>query len=91
MTDLHDVIDRLGAEERAVMLHIAKRLLAGQASYGLLDVANDQRDFDAEAGDELSDLLAYLACSWLRRDIARRQNASQRRVRGFECGAQRDG
>ena len=91
MSELQTVIEQLGAEERAVMLHIAKRLLTGQTSYGLLDIANDPRDFDAEAGDELSDLLAYLACSWLRRDIARRQNASQRRVRGFECGAQRDG
>jgi hypothetical protein len=41
-------------------------LLHGLEIYGGLDLAQDVRDFDTEAREEVEDCLVYLACRWLR-------------------------
>ncbi len=56
---LLDVVRELGAEEQAVLLMLAKRLLAGQRAYGRLDLAKDPRDWRKERADELADALVY--------------------------------
>jgi hypothetical protein len=56
---LLDVVSKLGADERRVMLLLARRLLAGQHAYGRLDVAHDARDWRKERADELADALIY--------------------------------
>ena len=49
-----------------VLTRIAGRLLHGLELYGCLDLAEDARDFDTEAREEVEDCLVYLACRWLR-------------------------
>jgi hypothetical protein len=67
--DIDGVVALLGDEERAVLLVLAKRLLAGQRAYGRLDLANDRRDFRAERGLEIQDLLVYSAIDELAREM----------------------
>jgi hypothetical protein len=59
--DLLDVIDRLGPDERRVLLALARRLLTGQTTYGMLSVATDGRDWLRERSEELQDALVYTA------------------------------
>jgi hypothetical protein len=59
--DLLDVISELGTEERAVLLVLARRLLLGQRTHGLLSVATDGRDWLRERSEELEDALVYTA------------------------------
>jgi hypothetical protein len=59
--DLHTIIPQLGQDERRVLAHIAERLLIGQRQYGLLDIANDQRDWTKEASEEAFDQAVYVA------------------------------
>ncbi len=59
--DLAAVLAELGPDERRVLLALARRLLAGQHAYGLLDVARDKRDWRAERALEIQDLLVYTA------------------------------
>lgn len=59
--ELLEMISQLGADERRVMLVLARRLLAGQAAYGRLDVGTDRRDFRRERALEIADLLLYSA------------------------------
>ena len=59
--DLLDVVASLGADERRVLLVLARRLLAGQRAYGRLDIAHDRRDWRKERGEELADVLVYTA------------------------------
>jgi hypothetical protein len=61
MSDLLDVIAELADEERAVLLVLARRLLAGQRTYGRLDLARDARDWRKEAAEEAADLAIYTA------------------------------
>jgi len=49
----------LGDDELAVLLALARRLLAGQRAYGRLDLARDPRDWKAERGAELADAMVY--------------------------------
>jgi hypothetical protein len=60
------VVRQLGPDERRVVLEVAERLVAGRKAYGPLGIANDGRDFNREAGDELLDAVAYLAMETLR-------------------------
>ncbi len=53
-----------------MLLVLAQRLLAGQRSYGRLDVATDPRNWGREAGEEAADLLAYLAIGLIAREHA---------------------
>jgi hypothetical protein len=64
--ELAAIIDVLGDDEVRVLNRIAGRLLQGLGLYGPLDLAEDVRDFDSEARDEVEDCLVYLACRWLR-------------------------
>jgi hypothetical protein len=61
VSDLLDVIAELADEERAVLLVLARRLLAGQRTYGRLDLARDARDWRKEAAEEAADLAIYTA------------------------------
>ncbi len=56
---LFDTIARLGRDERAVLLVLARRLHAGQRTYGKLDLARDGRDWRAERAAELADATIY--------------------------------
>lgn len=53
------LVDELGDVERRVLVVLARRLLAGQRTYGRLDVAADPRDWRRERGEELADVLVY--------------------------------
>lgn len=57
---------RLGTDERRVVVRVAERLAAGRTVYGALDLATDERDFRAEAAEELLDACVYLAADSLR-------------------------
>ena len=72
MAPLGEVLAELGADERKVMLVLARRLLEGQKCYGRLDLANDARDFRHERASEVADLLIYSAFAELQQ-VARDQ------------------
>lgn len=57
--------NKLGQDELAVLIAVAKRLVAGRHDYGELDLAADERDWTAEAADEALDGAIYLACRLL--------------------------
>jgi hypothetical protein len=57
--ELAVVVDQLGADERCVLLVLARRLLSGQEAYGRLDLASDPRDWRRERAEELADALVY--------------------------------
>jgi hypothetical protein len=57
--ELLEALAELGPDERMVLLALARRLLAGQAAYGRLDVARDARDWRKERAEELADALVY--------------------------------
>jgi hypothetical protein len=59
--DLLDVVGELGADERRVLLVLARRLLEGQRCYGRLSIATDPRDWRRERALEIQDLLVYSA------------------------------
>jgi hypothetical protein len=67
LAGLLDLVRELGADERRVLLLLARRLLEGQRAYGRLDLANDPRDFRKEQGEEVQDLLIYSAFIELQR------------------------
>lgn len=69
----------LGLDELRVIENVAVRLVAGRSEYGELDLEHDERDFGAEAAEEETDLIAYLAM----RDIARQD----RRLGQLHCEA----
>jgi hypothetical protein len=58
-SDLDIVTAQLGPDERRVLLKLARRLLAGQQSYGVLDLRSDTRDWRKERAEELADALVY--------------------------------
>lgn len=66
--ELLDVIASLGADERAVLIAIAKRLAHGARVYGTLDAKGDPRNWHAEAAEEACDLAVYLCCDLLRKN-----------------------
>jgi hypothetical protein len=59
--ELQDVLAELGPDELRVLLALARRLLMGQRTYGLLSVATDGRDWLQERSAELEDALVYTA------------------------------
>jgi len=69
--ELDGIMPMLGGEELAVLRWIAVRLLAGQQTYGRLDLAHDRRDFDRERGEELADAVVYSAMAEVRRIVAK--------------------
>jgi hypothetical protein len=69
--ELDGIMPMLGGEELAVLRWIAVRLLAGQQTYGRLDLAHDRRDFDRERGEELADAVVYSAMAEVRRIVTK--------------------
>lgn len=51
----------LEPQAQDVLLDIARRLRAGQAEYGRMDVHKDPRDFLDEAAEEAMDIVVYAA------------------------------
>jgi hypothetical protein len=69
--ELDAVLDTLGGDELRVLTRIAERLEAGSDVYGPLKITLDDRHFRSkEAREELEDALVYLACAWLKREVA---------------------
>lgn len=66
---LQEIIDQLGVEELEVLRLTAERLLEGQTSYDLLDLVNDDRDFEKEIRDEELDKLNYTSMLYLKRRL----------------------
>jgi len=59
LADLALVVGELGADEARTLLVLARRLLAGQRTYGRLDLAHDGRSWRRERAEELADALVY--------------------------------
>lgn len=55
------LLRELGPDELRVMHELAKRLWAGQTTYGRLNISRDTRDWTREASEEALDLSVYLA------------------------------
>jgi hypothetical protein len=64
--ELADAARELGADERRVLVAIARRLAVGRKCYGVLDVQGDPRDWRHEAAQEALDCAVYLACETMR-------------------------
>lgn len=60
-SELRQIWQELGPEEREAVTLLARRILMGQRQYGVLDLANDRRDLRAERSCELQDFLIYSA------------------------------
>lgn len=69
MATLDDLLDQLEPDALRVVEYIAKRLLVGQKTYGMLDLAKDTRDWEAERAAEIGDLLVYSAMIELKRAV----------------------
>ena len=67
--DIAKVVAELGEEEKLAVLVLAKRILFGQKTHGVLDLANDPRDFKKERAEEAQDLLCYTAYLEVQRQI----------------------
>jgi hypothetical protein len=76
------VLAELGDEERAVLLVLARRLLAGQRAYGRLKLARDPRDFRRERAEELADAMVYTAIGEVAAMLAPRRERAGRRDAG---------
>jgi len=59
------LVPQLGADELRVLVLIARRVLAGEARYGRLDLSHDPRDLGREALEELLDAIFYLSAGLL--------------------------
>lgn len=60
-TELGTIYFKLEPHARRVLLRIARRLVAGQAQYGKLDLTTDPRNLIEEAVQESADNAVYLA------------------------------
>lgn len=72
----------LGPDQRDAMAELLTKAERGKDKYGVLDLANDPRDFAHEATAELLDCCWYLSteCARLRRQVRQLQQALDRRV-----------
>lgn len=66
---ISEACTELDRDELAVVAEVCRRMVAGKAQYGTLDLARDERDFIGEARYEVADLLAYVAMDTLRRGM----------------------
>ncbi len=64
--ELNRIWHRLEPQAQTVLLDIARRLAAGQAEYGVMDVHTDTRDYLQEAAEEALDFAVYAAMQRLR-------------------------
>jgi hypothetical protein len=65
--EIEEIYEALEPEARKVLLKIARRLQAGQAEYGRMQVATDPRDFMDEVQEECLDTVMYIEMDRLRR------------------------
>ena len=66
----HDLVARflmLGPDHREVFELLLDKAEGGAKKYGVLDLANDGRDFEAEARAELLDCIHYLGAEVVKR------------------------
>lgn len=56
---LSDLNGRLAPDAQRVLHGIAKRVVAGQAKHGHLDIATDKRDWRKETRAEMEDAIVY--------------------------------
>lgn len=66
LDELVDHWRELCADERRVLLTLARRMVDGAYKYGPLHLMRDERDFQQEAAEECVDAAAYLAMRLLR-------------------------
>ena len=66
MRELTDIYVALNADERTVLLTIARRLMVGRRQYGALDLTTDRRDMVRELFEEVVDASVYAACELAR-------------------------
>jgi hypothetical protein len=57
----------LEGDELRVVESVCEGLTRGRATYGILDVESDSRDFVREAGEEVRDAIIYVTAALLRR------------------------
>lgn len=70
MSPAHDLVARilmLGRDHREVFDLLIEKAEGGAKKYGVLDLANDSRDFEAEARAELLDCIHYLGAECVKR------------------------
>ena len=72
-TEIREIAEQLSEDARAVLLTIARRLLAGQAKYGMLNLRNDTRNWREERRQEKLDELVYDEFEERQRDIRARE------------------
>lgn len=66
----HDLVARflmLGPDHREVFELLLDKAEGGAKKYGVLELANDSRDFEAEARAELLDCIHYLGAECVKR------------------------
>ena len=63
---LLECVNKLGVDERRVLLLQAQRLAKGKPEYGELVLATDSRNFCREAAEEVLDMGQYLSILLLR-------------------------
>lgn len=68
-TEIREIAELLSEDARGVLLTIARRLLAGQAKYGMLDLKADTRNWREERRQEKLDELVYDFFEERQRDI----------------------
>lgn len=68
---LSALVEQLADEELEILAWIAARLLAGQKTYGKVNLEKDSRDFLHERAEELADAIVYTAMDAIRRDCRR--------------------
>lgn len=77
-TALHELTERRKLADRAaemsldelrVLNFIATRIEKGRKLYGRLVIADDNREWTIEKSEELADMLFYVACASLKRDL----------------------
>lgn len=65
-TSLRGFIATLKADELEVLFTVAQGLVKGREVYGTLRVTTDNRDFGAEALEEVRDALVYVGAKLVR-------------------------
>lgn len=69
INELAEITSILEPQAKVVLLDIARRLKAGQAEYGSMDMSRDKRDMFAEAAEEAMDFVVYAAMDRLKRAL----------------------
>lgn len=90
-----ELYDDMNADEMAVAWMLCERIDGGRADYGGMKLADDERDLDVEAGEELADAMIYRAM----RAVQRLRRGSKPRggwfafeygLRHWRCAGQRE-